>query len=79
MRRSSCRCSCESPKGEEIPVAPRVRSARGDKTVVGQRPVVGKKRCARDHDKRALAKAVRLAGHPATLGGIEFAPELVPQ
>lgn len=47
------------------------------KTVVGQRPVVGKKKCARDHYKRVLAKTVRQAGHPATLGGIEFAPELV--
>lgn len=47
------------------------------KTVVGQRPTVGKKKCVRDHYKRLLARAVRLAGHPAPLGGIEFAPELV--
>lgn len=47
------------------------------KTVVGQRPIVGKKKCARDHYKRVLAKTVRQAGHPATLGGIEFAPDLV--
>lgn len=110
---------------EEVPVSPRVRSARGGharaiaelklyqdlvtkgaagtpfsdrlvvaspdphverwyladpesfKAVVGQRPAVGKKKCARDHYKRVLAKTVRQAGHPATLGGIEFAPDLV--
>jgi len=45
--------------------------------VVGQRPTVGKKKCVRDHYKDALAKAVRQAGHPPTLGGIEFAPDLV--
>ena len=45
--------------------------------VVGQRPTVGKKKCARDYYKDALAKAVRQAGHPPTLGGIEFARELV--
>ena len=47
------------------------------KTVVGHRPTVGKKKCARDHYKTLLAKAVQQAGHPPTLGGIEFASELV--
>ncbi len=46
-------------------------------TVVGLRPAVGRKKCARDHYKRLLAKAVQQAGHPPTLGGIEFATELV--
>jgi hypothetical protein len=46
-------------------------------TVVGRRPTVGRKKCARDHYKRLLAKAVQQAGHPPTLGGIEFATELV--
>ena len=46
-------------------------------TVVGQRPIVGKKKCARDHYKRVLVKSVLQAGHPATLGGIEFGSELV--
>jgi hypothetical protein len=46
-------------------------------TVVGYRPTVGKKKCARDHYKRLLSKAVQQAGHPPTLGGIEFASELV--
>jgi hypothetical protein len=45
--------------------------------VVGKQPSVGKKKCARDHYKRLLARAVRQAGHPAPLGGIEFASELV--
>lgn len=45
--------------------------------VVGFRPAVGKAKCARDHYKRLLAKAVQQGGHPATLGGLEFAPELV--
>ena len=47
------------------------------KEVVGHRPTVAKKKCARDYYKDALAKVVRKAGHPATLGGIEFAQELV--
>lgn len=46
-------------------------------TVVGHRPSVGKRKCAHDHYKGLLAKAVRQAGHPATLGGIEFAREIV--
>jgi len=45
--------------------------------VVGYRPTIARKKCARDYYKDALAKAVRKAGHPATLGGIEFAQELV--
>jgi hypothetical protein len=47
------------------------------KAVVGYRPTIARKKCARDYYKDALAKVVRKAGHPATLGGIEFAPELV--
>jgi hypothetical protein len=46
-------------------------------SVVGQRPTVGRKKCARDYYKDALAKAVRQAGHPPTLGGIEFARDIV--
>jgi hypothetical protein len=45
--------------------------------VVGHRPTVGRKKCIRDHYKSVLADAVRQAGHPPTLGGIEFAAELV--
>jgi len=47
------------------------------KDVVGHRPTVAKRKCARDYYKDALARVVRKAGHPATLGGIEFAQELV--
>jgi hypothetical protein len=47
------------------------------KAVVGRSPMLGKKKCARNHYKDALARAVRQAGHPPTLGGIEFARELV--
>ncbi|MBI3105456.1 MAG: hypothetical protein HYY95_07775 [Candidatus Rokubacteria bacterium] len=47
------------------------------KEVVGHRPTIAKKKCVRNYYKNALANAVRKAGHPATLGGIEFAPELV--
>ena len=46
-------------------------------TVVGHRPTVGRAKCARDHYKQLLAKAIRDAGHPPTLGGMEFAAELV--
>jgi hypothetical protein len=46
-------------------------------SVVGSRPKIGRRKCVRDHYKKALAKAVRAAGHPVTLGGIEFAWDLV--
>ncbi|MBI1995895.1 MAG: DUF4276 family protein [Deltaproteobacteria bacterium] len=45
--------------------------------VVGVRPKVGKRKCERDRYKAILSKAIVDAGHPATLGGIEFARELV--
>ncbi len=45
--------------------------------VVGARPRVGKKKCERGHYKAILSQTVAKAGHPATLGGIEFARELV--
>jgi hypothetical protein len=45
--------------------------------VAGHRPTLGKRKCARDHYKRVLADAVRQGGHTPTLGGIEFAEELV--
>jgi len=44
--------------------------------VVGRRPRLGRKKCARDHYKNLLARAIREAGHPPTLGGIEFAQEI---
>jgi hypothetical protein len=45
--------------------------------VVGVTPRLGKRKCERDVYKQVLAKAVTDAGHPPTLGGIEFAWELV--
>jgi len=47
------------------------------KDVVGHRPTIAKRKCVRDYYKDALVKVVRKAGHPATLGGIEFAQEIV--
>ena len=46
-------------------------------TVVGDWPDVGRRKCFRDHYKRMLAEAIQRGGHPPTLGGIEFASELV--
>ncbi|MCW5555728.1 MAG: hypothetical protein KIS67_26660 [Verrucomicrobiae bacterium] len=47
--------------------------------VVGIRPQLGKKKCERDWYKAMPAKAIREAGHPPTLGGVEFAKELADQ
>jgi len=44
--------------------------------VVGLRPKIGKQKCKRDIYKDLLARAVVAAGHPPTLGGLEFAEEL---
>ena len=44
---------------------------------IGGRPELGRKKCERGFYKAALAKAVRDGGHPPTLGGIEFAREIV--
>lgn len=45
--------------------------------VIGYRPILGKKKCARHYYKDQLTSAIRSAGHTSLLGGIEFAPELV--
>lgn len=45
--------------------------------VVGRQPQPSRKKCERDRYKSILDKAIRDAGHPPTLGGIEFARELV--
>lgn len=45
--------------------------------VVGYRPAVGRKKCVREHYKGLLTDAVRQGGHPPTLGGVEFAAELI--
>lgn len=45
--------------------------------VVGVRPQPGKRKCERDVYKDMLSKAISRAGHRPTLGGIEFAREIV--
>lgn len=45
-------------------------------TVVGIQPSVSPQKCARGYYKHLLAAAVANAGHPPTLGGIEFGKEL---
>ena len=45
-------------------------------TVVGTRPKVSRRKCARGHYKQMLSDAVVRAGHPPTLGGVEFGGEL---
>ncbi len=45
--------------------------------VVGIQPSLGRKKCERDFYKKILAQAIISAKHPAMLGGIEFARELV--
>jgi hypothetical protein len=45
--------------------------------VVGVTPSLKQQKCERDYYKNLLSQAVVNAGHPATLGGIEFARELV--
>jgi hypothetical protein len=44
--------------------------------IVGTTPRIKQKKCKRDYYKNALASAIRSAGHPQTLGGLEFAEEL---
>ena len=45
--------------------------------VVGRGPDQIERKCERDHYKRVLAKAVRRAGHPPVVGGLDFAASLV--
>jgi len=45
--------------------------------VVGNFPKVGRKKCKRDYYKKILTDTIRNAGHPLTLGGKEFAQDLV--
>lgn len=49
----------------------------GFRRAVGSTPRVGKKKCERDRYKNILSRAVSDAGHPTTLGGIEFARAVV--
>ena len=45
--------------------------------VVGHWPVVGWGKCERGYYKQLLVEAIRCGGHPAPLGGIDFAVDLV--
>ncbi len=45
--------------------------------VVGTSLTLGRRKCDRQRYKRILAETVAKAGHPALLGGIEFAEEIV--
>ncbi|MGQ0663770.1 MAG: hypothetical protein ACT4P2_09320 [Pseudomonadota bacterium] len=45
--------------------------------VVGCFPRIAKRKCVRDYYKEALVRGVRGGGNPSTLGGLEFAEELV--
>ncbi len=45
--------------------------------VIGAESKPGRRKCERDLYKRKLSEAIRRGGHPPTLGGIEFANELV--
>ena len=47
------------------------------RTVVGFRPNPGRKKCDRGRYKQMLAQAVVKGGFPPTLGGVEFAPDIV--
>jgi hypothetical protein len=45
--------------------------------IVGRQPRAIRKKCERDIYKKLLAETILSAGHPLTLGGIEFAEDLV--
>jgi hypothetical protein len=45
--------------------------------VIGAESRGGRRKCERDLYKRKLAEAIRRGGNPPTLGGIEFATEIV--
>ncbi|MCR4411694.1 MAG: hypothetical protein NUV77_04615 [Thermoguttaceae bacterium] len=46
-------------------------------TIVGVEPPLERRKCERDRYKRQLVEAIRKAGQIPTLGGIEFAKDLV--
>ena len=45
--------------------------------VIGRTPVVASEKCDHQYYKQVLSQTIREAGQIVTLGGIEFAPELV--
>ena len=44
--------------------------------MVGTLPNVGQRKCVRQHYKQILKATIVRAGHPSTLEGVEFGPEL---
>ncbi len=74
-RRSSVIVACPDPHVERWYMADEESFHR----VVGSTPSIKKAKCERDYYKNALANAVRMAGHPPALGGVEFARELADQ
>jgi len=71
--RDRCVPACPDPHVERWYLA----DLKGFHRAVGATPSVPKGKCERDLYKRILAQAVVAAEHPATLGGIEFAHEIV--
>lgn len=65
--------ACPDPHVERWYVA----DPQSFESIVGYRPSVGSRKCARDHYKKILVSAIAQGGHPVALGGVEFAPELV--
>lgn len=45
--------------------------------IIGTNPSFKKKKCERDYYKKILSKAITDSGYPVTLGGIEFAKDIV--
>lgn len=65
-------CACPDPHIERWYMADMDSFHR----VIGYRPNLGKVKCERDYYKQILGQAIKKGGHPAPLGGIEFASEL---
>lgn len=65
--------ACPDPHVERWYVA----DPQSFESIVGHRPTVGARKCARDHYKKILVSAIAQGGHPVVLGGVEFAPDLV--
>lgn len=66
-------CACPDPHIERWYMADLNSFYR----VIGHRPALGRVKCQRDYYKQILGQAIQKGGHPATLGGIEFASEFV--
>lgn len=65
--------ACPDPHVERWYLADPISFTRA----IGKQPKLGKRKCDRERYKNILSEAVRAAGHPVLLGGIEFAKEIV--